>query len=164
MRSRAAVRLSDGGGRNEIDCDIIAGCDSFHGVCRRIPNIRPRISGCGYPLDWFGILAEAPPSTEDNVYASHEHDFALLAMCSPTLSRLYLLCAPDEDLAAWSDGPIWAELQTRAARVGFRLAAGPILRRASRRYGVARWNRCSAGDCVLPAMPRTSFSRLARRD
>ena len=50
-------------------------------------------------------------------------------MRSPTLSRLYLQCAPDEDLAAWSDDRIWAELQTRAACDGFALAEGPILQR-----------------------------------
>ncbi len=82
-----------------------------------------------YPFGWLGILAEAPPSTEENVYVSHERGFALLAMRSPTLSRLYLQCAPDEDLAAWSDDRIWSELQTRAARDGFRLAEGPILQR-----------------------------------
>ena len=67
--------------------------------------------------------------TEENVYVSHERGFALLAMRSPTLSRLYLQCAPDEDLAAWSDDRIWAELQTRAARDGFALAEGPIMQR-----------------------------------
>ncbi|MGA9013863.1 MAG: FAD-dependent monooxygenase, partial [Acetobacteraceae bacterium] len=63
------------------------------------------------------------------VYVSHERGFALLAMRSPTLSRLYLQCAPDEDLAAWSDDRIWAELQTRAARDGFSMAEGPIIQR-----------------------------------
>jgi p-hydroxybenzoate 3-monooxygenase len=82
-----------------------------------------------YPFGWLGILAEAPPSTEENVYVSHERGFALLAMRSPTLSRLYLQCAPDEDLTAWSDDRIWAELQTRAGRDRFALTEGPILQR-----------------------------------
>jgi p-hydroxybenzoate 3-monooxygenase len=82
-----------------------------------------------YPFGWLGVLAEAPPAAEENIYVSHERGFALLAMRSPTLSRLYLQCAPDEDLTAWSDDRIWAELQTRAARDGFRLAEGPILQR-----------------------------------
>ena len=84
-----------------------------------------------YPFGWLGILAEASPSTEENVYVSHERGFAPLAMRSPTLSRLYLQCAPDEDLAAWSDDRIWAELQTRTGRDGFALAGGPILQRGS---------------------------------
>ena len=114
----------------EIECDILAGCDGFHGVCRpSIPDSDLRIYEREYPFGWLGILAEAPPSTEENVYVSHERGFALLAMRSPTLSRLYLQCAPDEALTAWSDDRIWSELQTRAMRDDFRLAEGPILQR-----------------------------------
>ncbi|HTI83913.1 MAG TPA: 4-hydroxybenzoate 3-monooxygenase, partial [Acetobacteraceae bacterium] len=114
----------------QVECDIIAGCDGFHGVCRpSIPNHLLRIYERVYPFGWLGILAEAPPSTEENVYVSHERGFALLAMRSPTVSRLYLQCAPDEDLAAWSDDRIWSELQMRAATDDFRLEEGAILQR-----------------------------------
>jgi p-hydroxybenzoate 3-monooxygenase len=127
---RPRIRYRHDGAVREIDCDIIAGCDGFHGVCRpSIPNNRLRIFEREYPFGWLGILAETPPSEEENVYVSHERGFALLAMRSPTLSRLYLQCAPDEDLAAWSDDRIWAELQTRAGREGFALTEGPILQR-----------------------------------
>ena len=119
-----------GGEEHEIACDIIAGCDGFHGVCRpSIPAGVLRVFEREYPFGWLGILAETPPSTEENVYVSHERGFALLAMRSPTLSRLYIQCAPDEDIAAWSDDRIWAELQIRAARDDFALAEGPILQR-----------------------------------
>jgi p-hydroxybenzoate 3-monooxygenase len=118
------------GVEHDVTCDIIAGCDGFHGVCRpAIPDGMLRTFERAYPFGWLGVLAETPPSTEENVYVSHERGFALLAMRSPTLSRLYLQCAPDEDLAAWSDDRIWSELQTRAARDGFRLAEGPIRQR-----------------------------------
>ncbi len=118
------------GEAREIECDIIGGCDGFHGVCRpSIPDHLLRIYERVYPFGWLGILAETPPSTEENVYVSHERGFALLAMRSPTVSRLYLQCAPDEDLATWSDDRIWSELQTRSATEGFRLAEGPILQR-----------------------------------
>lgn len=124
------IRYQHDGVMREIQCDIIAGCDGFHGVCRvSIPADRLRVYERVYPFGWLGILAEASPSTEENVYVSHERGFALLAMRSPTLSRLYLQCAPDEDLAAWSDDRIWAELQRRSERDGFRLAEGPILQR-----------------------------------
>jgi p-hydroxybenzoate 3-monooxygenase len=124
------IRYRHEGAAHAIACDMIAGCDGFHGVCRpSIPNNRLRIFERDYPFGWLGILAETPPSTEENVYVSHERGFALLAMRSPTLSRLYLQCAPDEDLASWSDDRIWAELQTRAGREGFALAEGPILQR-----------------------------------
>jgi len=119
-----------GGEARQIECDIIAGCDGFHGVCRpSIPDHLLRIYERIYPFGWLGILAETPPSTEENVYVSHERGFALLAMRSPTVSRLYLQCAPDEDLAKWSDDRIWSELQTRSATDGFRLVEGPILQR-----------------------------------
>jgi p-hydroxybenzoate 3-monooxygenase len=124
------IRYRHGGAEHEIACDIIAGCDGFHGVCRpSIPGGVLRVFERDYPFGWLGVLAEAPPSTEENVYVSHERGFALLAMRSPTLSRLYLQCAPDEDLAAWSDDRIWAELQARAACDGFALAEGPIRQR-----------------------------------
>jgi p-hydroxybenzoate 3-monooxygenase len=124
------IRYRRGGVEQEIACDIIAGCDGFHGVCRpSIPAGVLRVFERDYPFGWLGILAEAPPSTEENVYVSHERGFALLAMRSPTLSRLYLQCAPDEDLAAWSDDRIWSELQVRAGLDGFALAEGSIVQR-----------------------------------
>jgi p-hydroxybenzoate 3-monooxygenase len=124
------IRYRHGGVERDITCDIIAGCDGFHGVCRpSIPDNILRTFEREYPFGWLGVLAEAPPSTEENVYVSHERGFALLAMRSPTLSRLYLQCAPDEDLAAWSDDRIWSELQARAACNGFQLAEGPIRQR-----------------------------------
>jgi p-hydroxybenzoate 3-monooxygenase len=49
-------------------------------------------------------------------------------MRSPTITRLYLQVAPDEDLATWPDDRIWQELRTRLTRrSGFELADGPIL-------------------------------------
>jgi p-hydroxybenzoate 3-monooxygenase len=127
---RPRIRYRHNDATHEIECDIIAGCDGFHGVCRAsIQTDLLRVFEREYPFGWLGILVEAPPSTEENVYVSHERGFALLAMRSPALSRLYLQCAPDEDLSAWSDDRIWAELQTRAGRDGFALAEGPILQR-----------------------------------
>ncbi|MBV9252488.1 MAG: 4-hydroxybenzoate 3-monooxygenase [Acetobacteraceae bacterium] len=115
-------------GRSQrLDCAFIAGCDGFHGVCR--PSISSgalRIFERDYPFGWLGILADAPPSSEELIYASHQRGFALLSMRSATVSRLYLQCAPDEDLEGWSDDRIWAELQTRLAREGFVLSEGPI--------------------------------------
>jgi p-hydroxybenzoate 3-monooxygenase len=115
---------------HHLDCDIVAGCDGFHGVSRpSIPEGQLRVFEREYPFGWLGILAEVPPSSVENVYVTHERGFALLAMRSPTLSRLYLQCAPDEDLAAWSSDRIWHELQTRSAREGFQLTEGSILQR-----------------------------------
>ena len=125
-----SIRYRHDGVGGKIECDIIAGCDGFHGVCRAaIPDGALRVFERDYPFGWLGILAAAPPSTEENVYVSHERGFALLAMRSPTLSRLYIQCAPDEKISAWSDDRIWAELRSRAAREGFTMAEGPILQR-----------------------------------
>jgi p-hydroxybenzoate 3-monooxygenase len=66
-----------------------------------------------YPVAWLGILAEAPPSLDELVYTYHDRGFALYSMRTPQVTRLYLQCAPDEDLAEWPDERIWDELLTR---------------------------------------------------
>ena len=80
-----------------------------------------------YPFGWLGILADVAPSNDELVYAHHERGFALSSLRSPTLSRLYVQCRPDEDIAAWSDERIWEELQIRLGLEGWTLAEGPIL-------------------------------------
>ena len=88
---------------------------------RRLPPVDPgrradRVYDRIYPFGWLGILAEAPPSSEELIYAYHERGFALLSMRSPELSRLYLQCAPDEDINNWPDERIWQELQRAASQ------------------------------------------------
>ena len=113
-----------------LDCAFIAGCDGFHGICRpSVPAGALYAFERDYPFGWLGILAEAPPSATENMYVNHERGFALLAMRSPSLSRLYLQCAPDEDIALWSDDHIWAELCIRSERDGFALQQGRILQK-----------------------------------
>jgi p-hydroxybenzoate 3-monooxygenase len=116
---------------HEILCDFIAGCDGFHGVCRpSIPNGALTAYERIYPFGWLGILAEAAPSSEELIYAHHERGFALHSMRSPQITRLYLQCSPDEDVANWPDERIWKELQTRlAADPSWRLNEGPILQK-----------------------------------
>jgi p-hydroxybenzoate 3-monooxygenase len=82
-----------------------------------------------YPYGWLGILAEVAPSHDELIYAHNAQGFALLSMRSPELSRLYLQCAPDEDLDAWPDERIWEELQARLRVDGWTLAEGPVLER-----------------------------------
>lgn len=125
---RPLIRFRRAGERCELECDVIAGCDGFHGVCRpSIPSGVLSSFSRDYPYGWLGILAEVAPSNDELVYAHHEAGFALLSLRSPQLSRLYLQCAPDEDLADWPDGRIWAELQTRLGTEGWALAEGPVL-------------------------------------
>jgi p-hydroxybenzoate 3-monooxygenase len=121
------IRFRDEGVELELECDVIAGCDGFHGVCR--PAIERVLTTFEreYPFGWLGVLADVAPSSEELVYAHTDGGFALLSLRSPTLSRLYLQCAPDEDLALWPDDRIWEELQHRLAVAGWELAEGPIL-------------------------------------
>jgi p-hydroxybenzoate 3-monooxygenase len=116
-------------GRDEVvECEVIAGCDGFHGICRQtLPHGFIREYDRIYPFGWLGILADVAPSHDELVYANHPNGFALLTMRSSTVSRLYLQCAPDEDIDQWSDDRIWSELQTRLSdNEGFTLKDGPI--------------------------------------
>jgi p-hydroxybenzoate 3-monooxygenase len=121
------IRFRDEGVELELECDAIAGCDGFHGVCR--PAIERVLTTYEreYPFGWLGVLADVPPSSEELVYAHTDRGFALLSLRSPTRSRLYLQCAPDEDLSLWPDDRIWEELQRRVALDGWDLAEGEIL-------------------------------------
>lgn len=112
--SQPMIRYQHDGEDVEVLCDFVAGCDGFHGVCRQaIPSSVLRSYERVYPFGWLGILAQAPPSCDELVYSLHDNGFALFSMRSPAITRLYLQCAPDEDLAAWSDNRIWQELKTR---------------------------------------------------
>jgi p-hydroxybenzoate 3-monooxygenase len=115
----------------EIECDYIAGCDGFHGICRpSIPSGILHFYEKTYPFGWLGILAQAKPASDELIYANHERGFALLSMRTPQVSRLYLQCRPDEDIADWPDERIWEELQKRLQTVeGFRINEGPILQK-----------------------------------
>jgi p-hydroxybenzoate 3-monooxygenase len=124
------IRFRDHGEPSEVLCDFIAGCDGFHGVCR--PSIENALTIYEriFPFAWLGILAAAPPSSEELIYCYHDRGFALHSMRSPEITRLYLQCAPDEDLAQWPDARIWEELQTRlTTRDGRRLTEGAILQK-----------------------------------
>jgi p-hydroxybenzoate 3-monooxygenase len=122
------IRYSHEGHDEELECDVVAGCDGFHGICRpSIPDGVLSEFSREYPFGWLGILAAVPPSNDELVYAHHERGFALLSLRSPELSRLYVQCRPDEDLAGWSDDRIWEELQERLGLEGWTLAEGEIL-------------------------------------
>jgi p-hydroxybenzoate 3-monooxygenase len=121
-----------GGQRHVVTCDVIAGCDGFHGICR------PAIPGGGlttvaersYPYAWLGILAAAPPSTDEVIYCRHENGFALHSMRTPQVGRLYLQVPADEDIARWPDERIWDELRRRLAVPDWSLQTGPVLQKS----------------------------------
>ena len=125
---RPRIRYRHEGEQHELECDVIAGCDGFHGVCRAsIPEGVLRTFEREYPFGWLGILAAVAPSSDELVYAHHERGFALLSLRSPELSRLYVQCRPDEDIGEWSDDRIWSELQQRLGLGGWTLAEGRVL-------------------------------------
>jgi p-hydroxybenzoate 3-monooxygenase len=128
--AQPTIRFHHTGESREIACDFIAGCDGFHGVCR--PTIANALTVYErlFPFGWLGILAAAPPSSEELIYCYHARGFALHSMRSPEVTRLYLQCTPDEDLSQWPDERIWQELQTRLATGdGWKLTQGPILQK-----------------------------------
>ena len=125
---RPTIRFVYEGRSDELECDVVAGCDGFHGVCREsIPEGVLTTFSREYPYGWLGILAAVAPSNDELVYAHHERGFALLSLRSLELSRLYVQVAHDEDVAEWSDDRIWEELHTRLGVDGWTLAEGPVL-------------------------------------
>ena len=124
------IRFRQNGEAREIACDFIAGCDGFHGVCR--PSVPPgalKIFERVYPFGWLGILAQSKPPSEELIYCHHERGFALFSMRSPDVTRLYLQCAPDEDIAHWPDDRIWQELELRLGASDLSLKEGPIFQK-----------------------------------
>jgi p-hydroxybenzoate 3-monooxygenase len=113
-------------------CDFVAGCDGSHGVCR--PSIPAGVLTeyrRSYPFGWFGLLASAPPSSKELIYALHDRGFALVSTRSPSVQRLYFQCGTSDRVEDWPDGRIWAELRARLATAdGWRPAEGPITQKA----------------------------------
>jgi len=128
--ARPRITFRHDGRGHVLACDVIAGCDGFHGICREaIPPGGLRVFDRPYPFAWLGILARARPMSEELIYARHARGFALATMRSSSVSRLYLQCAPEEDPAAWPDERIWAELGARLGASEGELETGPILQR-----------------------------------
>jgi p-hydroxybenzoate 3-monooxygenase len=122
------IRFGHEGEEIELSCDFIAGCDGSHGVCREsIPEGALTVFEREYPFAWLGILAAAPPSNDELIYAYHERGFALHSMRSPTVTRMYLQVRPDEDLDEWPDERIWDELERRLGLEGWTLNTGEII-------------------------------------
>jgi p-hydroxybenzoate 3-monooxygenase len=108
-----SVTFTHEGSQHVLECDVIAGCDGFHGVCRPAIADVLTVYEREYPFGWLGILARCRPSSEELIYAHHERGFALASMRSLEVTRMYLQCEPGEDADAWSDEAIWDELDRR---------------------------------------------------
>ncbi len=154
------------GGPVRIEADFVAGCDGSHGICRAaIPTDAHRIFERDYPFGWVGILVDAPPSSEELIYAHHERGFALHSMRSPEITRLYVQCDRDDSIEAWPDRRIWDELQARLALPGWTLTEGPVLEKGitGMRSVVVepmRWHRLFLAGDAAHIVPPTGAKGL----
>jgi p-hydroxybenzoate 3-monooxygenase len=129
---RPLLRYTRAGAAHTLECDFIAGCDGYHGVSRTsIPANVLKTHERVYPFGWLGVLADVPPVSPELIYLSHERGFALCSMRSAARSRCYLQCALDTDVAEWSDGRFWDELEARLpAELAAQLTRGPALEKS----------------------------------
>jgi p-hydroxybenzoate 3-monooxygenase len=131
---RPSISYVDADGNAQtLECDVIAGCDGFHGICRQsVPDGVLKVLERVYPFAWLGILAETAPSSEELIYTNTDRGFALHSMRSPQVTRNYLQVEPDTRLDEWPDERIWAELQTRMqlADGSFTLATGNLIEKS----------------------------------
>ncbi len=112
--NRPKVRYRKDGREHEVECDFIAGCDGFHGVCREsVPAGSISNFERVYPFGWLGVLSETKPVSDELIYVCHERGFALCSMRSPTRSRYYIQCSLSERVEEWSDDRFWDELRRR---------------------------------------------------
>lgn len=112
--SKPRVTWQKDGATHELECEFIAGCDGFHGVCRAsVPASAIKTYEKVYPFGWLGILADVPPVAHELIYSNHERGFALCSMRSLHRSRYYVQCSLDDKVENWSDDAFWDELRRR---------------------------------------------------
>jgi len=131
-RGAPRVTYRKNGVTHEIACDYIAGCDGYHGVCRRsIPAKRLRAFEREYPFGWLGVLADAHPPWAELIYANSERGFALASLRSPSRVRCYVQCAHGDRVEDWSDTRFWDEFQRRiGAEVPVDVTAAPSIEKS----------------------------------
>jgi p-hydroxybenzoate 3-monooxygenase len=123
------IRYRHAGGEHTLACDVVAGCDGFHGVCRdAFPPGALTTFDRVFPFGWLGILSESPPIRE-MTYVNHAHGFALCSRRSPRVSRHYVQVAADEDSGQWPDQRFWDELRVRLGDGADELTTGRIVQK-----------------------------------
>lgn len=131
LSDRPSITFDVRGIPERIEADYVVGCDGYHGAARpAIPGTVLRTFEKEYPFGWLGIMSETPP-LPDLVYANHENGFALASQRNPMLSRYYVQCSLEDDVADWSDDRFWSELTTRlGATVGGQVVTGPSIEKS----------------------------------
>lgn len=129
---RPSVTFTQNGLTQTISCDVIAGCDGYHGVSRQsVPDGTLATFERTYPFGWLGILSDTPPVSDELIYARHARGFALCSMRSMSRSRYYVQCVADEDIAGWTDNRFWDELRSRLdEKAADRLVTGPSIEKS----------------------------------
>jgi p-hydroxybenzoate 3-monooxygenase len=132
LGERPRVTYRADGKAQAIDCDFIAGCDGFHGICRKsVPDGAIKNYERVYPFGWLGLLCDTPPVSQELIYVRHPQGFALCSMRSPTRSRYYIQCSLAEDVDAWPDERFWHELKVRLDHEARkRIVTGPSIEKS----------------------------------
>ncbi|MEY4996967.1 MAG: hypothetical protein RLY59_371 [Actinomycetota bacterium] len=112
----------------EISADFVIGADGSMSIAREYVT-GDRFSGMAreYPFGWYGILVEAPPSSEELIYSRSEEGFVLISTRDEHIQRMYFQCDPNMDVNAVNDEQIWDKLQAGVAT--HELKRGPIFRK-----------------------------------
>lgn len=126
------VTYAKDGVTRRIDCDLIAGCDGYHGVSRKsVPDAAIRTYEKIYPFGWLGLLSDTRPVAQEVVYANTERGFALCSMRSMTRSRYYIQCDVGDKIENWSDDAFWDEFRRRLPpEMAETLETGPSLEKS----------------------------------
>ena len=127
-----SVSFRHQGTEHHIDCDIIVGCDGYHGVSRAsVPDAAITTYEKLYPFGWLGLLADTPPVAHEVVYANDVRGFALCSMRSMTRSRYYIQCDTTDTVEGWSDDAFWDELRRRLpAELAEPMITGPSIEKS----------------------------------
>jgi len=128
IEGEPSITFTHDGAAQRLECDFVVGADGSHSQCRKLVTGR-RDFFRQYPFAWFGILAEAPPSYDELIYAHSDRGFVLVSTRSPTVQRLYFQCDPATAVDDWSDNRIWAEFSARLAPAGVQVQEGPIFKK-----------------------------------
>ncbi|MEK7345562.1 MAG: 4-hydroxybenzoate 3-monooxygenase [Pseudomonadota bacterium] len=112
--AKPRVTYEKNGQTHTIECDFIAGCDGFHGVCRAsAPKDKIREYEKVYPFGWLGVLSDTPPVHHELIYANSPRGFALCSQRSATRSRYYIQVPLTDTVEQWTDEVFWEELRKR---------------------------------------------------